>query len=365
MSCPFRVLLKGLTLALLIGLLLPLFPDMGHLSAYNRIFPGRERLPFGENAAKAYNLSLYNLQAMFASHEISRPKAADEYRVVLIGDSSVWGILLKPEETIAGQLNQQELFFCGKNAQFYNLGYPTISLTKDLLLLDYAARYEPDTIIWLTTLEAFSLEKQLTSPLVANNATDINSLIARYDLPLDPHDPALVQSTYWSKTLFGQRRALADLIRLQFYGVMWAATGIDQYYPENYTTPKTNFNADDDAFHNMQHPLDESQLAFDVLSAGIALSPAPILIVNEPMLISQGENSHIRYNFFYPRWAYDDYRTQLSEKALENQWSYVDLWDILPGSEYTNSAIHLTPSGVSHLAELILEALPTNCSKGF
>ncbi|MBC8507252.1 MAG: hypothetical protein H8D34_20500, partial [Chloroflexi bacterium] len=176
MSSPFRILLKGLILTLFVALILPLFPDMGHLSGYNRIFPGRKRLPFGENPARAYNLSLYNLDAMFAAHEISQPKAAVEYRIILIGDSSVWGTLLKPDQTLAGQLNQRELTFCGKTAHFYNLGYPTISLTKDLLLLDYAARYKPDAIIWLTTLEAFPLEKQLTSPLVANNATDIQGL---------------------------------------------------------------------------------------------------------------------------------------------------------------------------------------------
>ena len=31
-----------------------------------------------------------------------RPKADDEFRVLLVGDSGNWGILLKPEETLAG-----------------------------------------------------------------------------------------------------------------------------------------------------------------------------------------------------------------------------------------------------------------------
>ena len=38
-----------------------------------------------------------------------------------------------------------------------------------------------------------------------------------------------------------------------------------------------------------------------------------MLLVNEPMLISNGANSEIRYNFFYPRWAYDEYRSMLAE----------------------------------------------------
>lgn len=363
MHSSFRILLKGLVLALLLGLLLPLASEFGTWSAYNHLFPGRVRLPFGENPAQAYNLSLYNIPAMFASHEISRPKADDEYRIILVGDSSVWGTLLEPQDTLTGQLNQRGMTYCGKDAVFYNLGYPTISLTKDLLLLDYAARYQPDAVIWLTTLEAFPLDKQLTSPLVANNATAVESLIARYNLPLDPHDPALQRPTYLDTTLYGQRRPLADLIRLQLYGVMWAATGIDQVYHQNYAPPKTDFEPGDDAFYDFKPPLDENQLAYEILTIGMQRAPAPVLLINEPMLVSQGENSHIRYNFFYPRWAYDDYREHLAEKAAENDWSYLDLWDILDADEFTNSAIHLTPQGTSLLASRILEAIQEDCGQ--
>ena len=144
---------------------------LGKLSLYNVIFPGRERFPFGETY-KSYSLSLFDLDAMFASHVLTgTKKAGDEYRVLLIGDSSVWGTLLKPEQTLAGQLDSNPLTACGKNVHAYNLGYPTISLTKDLMILDQAKAYQPDMIIWLTTLEAFPKDKQLDSPIVANNAS--------------------------------------------------------------------------------------------------------------------------------------------------------------------------------------------------
>ena len=70
--------------------------------------PGRPRLPWGENPQRAYNLTLNNLDAMFASHEITQPKQKDEFRVVLIGDSSTWGFLLKPEDTLAAQLQRAQ-----------------------------------------------------------------------------------------------------------------------------------------------------------------------------------------------------------------------------------------------------------------
>jgi hypothetical protein len=357
-----RAIFKGLVLYIFIVLLVALpLPNLGGLSAYNRLFPGRPRLPFGENPAEAYNFSLFNLDAMFASHEISAgTKPADEFRVLVIGDSSVWGTLLKPEETLAAQLNAAAPTYCGKPARFYNLGYPTISATKDLMLIDYAARYQPDQILWLTSLEAFPLDKQLDTPLVANNAETVDALIEKYDLPLDRNDASLVRPDFWDRTLIGQRRNLADLIRLQLFGVQWAATGIDQIYPP-YPAPQTDFKDGDDSFHNLRPPLDKSALAYDILAAGMNHSPAPILLVNEPIMISSGVNSNIRYNFFYPRWAYDSYRDQLKVRAEAEGWNYLDVWNLLPQSEFTNSAIHLTPAGETILARTILTAFQPAC----
>ena len=105
---------------------------------------------------------------MFAAHEVARAPARDEFRVLLIGDSAAWGILLRPEETLTGQINAAGLVAAdGRRVHAYNLGYPTMSLTKDLLLLDYALpRYEPDLVVWLFTLESFDAQTQLDSPLV-------------------------------------------------------------------------------------------------------------------------------------------------------------------------------------------------------
>lgn len=355
----FRVLLKAGVLFALFNFAF-VFADvesLGKLSLYNSIFPGRERFPFGETRA-SYNLSLYNLDAMFASHILDgTEKSPEEYSVILIGDSSVWGTLLTPEQTLAGQLNEKSLTACNKNLRVYNLGYPTISLTKDLMLLDRALEYGPDMIVWLTTLESFPLDKQFESPLVANNAGRVQRLITNYQLPLNPKDPALVQPSKWDQTFVGQRRAVADLLRLQMYGALWASTGIDQVYPEEYERAQIDLETSDD-FHGMKTL--QGNLALDVLEAGMSTG-IPTLLVNEPMLISNGQNSGIRYNFFYPRWAYDEYRRLLAERAAQNGWNYLDLWDLVPMDEFTNSAIHLTPFGESLLADEIAGAIQANC----
>jgi hypothetical protein len=349
-----NVLFKGLVLFLLFDLVCVAVDPaaLGKVSLYNHLFTGRLRFPFGEDSSQSYNLSLFNLDAMFASHVLSDgSKPADEYRIIVIGDSSTWGTLLRPEETLTGQLDLAGGSLCGKTMRVYNLGYPTISLTKDLMVLDYALRYQPDLVIWLVSLEAFPVDNQLSSPIIANNSTRVDELIARYNLPLDPNDPGLVRPGFWDNTLIGRRRALADLFRLQMYGPLWTATGIDQSYPVDYQHAQTDFTTDI-TFHNMKPPtLDISQLAFGVLEAGLSIaSGTPVMLINEPMLISDGENSDLRYNFLYPRWAYDQWRGMMLARAEAGDWDYIDLWNIVPADEFSNSAIHLTPAGESLLA---------------
>ncbi|HEX9384749.1 MAG TPA: hypothetical protein VF918_00380 [Anaerolineales bacterium] len=355
----FAVLLKATLLFVLFNFAFVFINKIpfGKLSLYNSIFPGRERFPFGETR-ESYNLSLFDLDAMFASQVLAgTQKTPDEYRVLLIGDSSVWGTLLTPEETLAGQLNANPFNACGQTVYAYNLGYPTISLTKDLMILEQAKHYQPDMVIWLTTLEAFPNDKQLTSPIVANNAERVRELITKYKLLADPNDQSLVNASTWEQTFVSQRRAIADLLRLQIYGALWASTGIDQIYPKNYEHAQIDLEADED-FHELTS-LHEA-LAFDVLEAGMSSAPL-MLLVNEPMLISHGINSDIRYNFFYPRWAYDEYRQMLAERAVKHKWNYLDLWDLVPSDQFTNSAIHLTPAGETLLANKIASAIQTNC----
>jgi len=354
-----RVLFKAAVLFLLLNaifaLLTPL-ETLGQLSLYNVVFPGRERLPYGENPAQSYSLSLDNVPAMFASHELTTSKPDDEFRVLLLGDSSTWGWLLETIDTLAAQLNALEPTTDGKMLRFYNIGYPIMSLTKDLLLLDYAMRYDPDLIVWLVTAESFPRDKQLFPPIVANNPDRVRDLIADFDLNLDPDDPRFEETDFLDETIYGRRRQLADLLRLQLYAPMWASTGIDQHIPDEYTLRSSDFEQDVSwgEFTEPQ-PFTDDDLAFDVLAAGISrVGDVPVLIVNEPMFISDGENSDLRYNFFYPRWAYDQYREMLTERAESNGWQFVDLWDALPPDEFTDTPVHITPDGTETLASLLL-----------
>jgi hypothetical protein len=355
-----NVAVKGFLLFLILNLIFAFWyplAGLGRVSAYNRVFPGRPRLPYGDDPSKAYNLSTYNLPAMFAAHELSAgPKPADEYRVLVIGDSSIWGYLLTNEQTLTAYLNKRQVKLPdGRIIRFYNLGYPVMSVMKDLLILSYANRYEPDMILWPLTLESLPYDKQLYPPLLQNNPEPVRSLIEIYNLMLKADDPSFIQPGLWQRTLIGARRQLADWLRLQLYGIPWAATGIDQDIPSDFK-PRLEDLPKDSGFHNLQPPhLQPSDLALEILSAGIALAgDTPVVLINEPVFISQGANSDIRYNFYYPRWAYDDYRQIMLEMSDTLDWHYLDLWDSIPAFEFTNTAIHMTPNGTKQLAELII-----------
>lgn len=357
-----RVLLKAGVLFGLFNLLFAVLQPMdslGRLSLYNTVLNGRDRLPYGENSAQSYNITVNNLPAMFASHTVTQPKADDEFRVLIIGDSSIWGWLLENDETLSASINQGNLMTDdGRRVVAYNLGYPIMSLTKDLLLLDYAMRYQPDMIVWSMTLRSMLPAQQLFPPIVQNNADAVRNLIRNYDLNLDADDSRFVENDFMDNTIIGQRRNLADLLRLQVYGFSWHATQIDQYW-EGF--PPTTVDFDDDISfldYDTSTNFTDDALAFEVLSAGVELvGDVPLLLVNEPIFISDGENNDLHYNIWYPRWAYDRYHDLLTEQVERNDWQLLDLWDTLPADEFTDSPVHTTANGSHLIAEALIPEL--------
>lgn len=361
-----NVVLKALLLFIIFNLVLVLLPahsQTKQISLYNSLVTGRERFPFGEAAQQAFNFSLYDLEAMFAAHTVSatRPDADDVLRVFVLGDSSVWGTLLTNQETLTGQLNALDLQCGQKSVRFFNLGYPTISVSKDLMLLQRSLQEEPDAILWLTTLEAFPLDKQLASPLAANNLAAIEPLAEEFALPISIPK---TDSSWWERTVFGHRRAMADWIRLQLYAIPYAATGVDQIYPE-YEPAAWDLEADQSYYQFSPPNLPKQQMLYQSLPAAQdMLGQIPLVVVNEPIMISAGENSDIRYNYFYPRWAYDQYRRDLADITGEHSINLIDAWDWVDAHQFTNSAIHMTPAGESVFAERLSgDILQTFCSE--
>jgi hypothetical protein len=350
-----RLIIKIIALLIVInfGWILISKVPIGKISLYNAIFNGRLRLPFGENPSNSYNLSLFDLDAMFASHIISDKTAIknNSIDIILVGDSSIWGFLQRPEDTLSGLLNKR--FSCNNaNIRFINLGYPSISILKDLLLIENIIEYQPDLIIWFTTLEALPIANQLDNPIIENNPIIVNKILEKYEI--DNIDKMPFDNL--ENTLIKQRRNISNLFDLQLYGIHWTATGIDQEYPENFREAERDFEDPMEQYHGISSKEEgfHKFLGLEIIRSGININPdIDFILINEPILISNGINSSVQYNYYYPKWAYDQYRIDMEQFTQENKISYYDFWNLIPQDQFTNSAIHLSLEGEQLLANEI------------
>ena len=82
------------------------------------------------------------------------------------------------------------------------------------------------------TFESFPIDKQLTTALVADNIAEFRAIAQTVSLPSLENEFARTAAPAFSLNRI--RRELFDLIRLQLYGFLWSATGVDQDYPDDY-----------------------------------------------------------------------------------------------------------------------------------
>ncbi|KAF0106841.1 MAG: hypothetical protein FD146_2199 [Anaerolineaceae bacterium] len=300
-----------------------------------------------------------NMDVLFASHILTRPKAADEFRVFIFGDSSVWGTALYPEQTVAGQINQLDLRTCsGQRVVAYNLGYPSNSATKDLLFMQRAQQYQPDLNVWLFSMLAFQRIRQ-DVPFVVDNPLAVQELMTEYGLPHDASKLSVPPDPLWGATIAGQRRDLNLLVRLQASTLLLGALGMDDprivheggiHFQD---TPK----ASNDFFGIFPPANLSGYLAYETLPVASAITGGKIIYVGEPIEISTGVFSDISYNSFFPRWAYDQFRQVVSGMSAEGGWTYLDLWNIIPEQQFSTSIFHLLPEGEAALAARLSETI--------
>lgn len=350
---PLRVLVKALSLFIVINLVYALInPRVAQVSGYNVMFPGRTRLPFGVSG-DPYNVTVDSVDAMFASHTISARKRSNEFRVALVGDSSVWGENLGAYEVMSEQWNTLNTQCGNKVIKAYDLGYPHPSVIKDLVILDKVVEYDPDLIIWFVTLN--SLISQRVNPFLTANHERMNRILDTYDISFK-QGRILVKKEpdFFEKTLIGQRSNLARQIKLQMLGIIWTATGADTNTLAKGDLP--DFNVGDNPRYREMQPSEDitDMLFFSALKAGQGIAnPVPILIVNEPMFIANGANGMVRYNLTYPRWAYDQYRVAIAKEAQNAQWNYLDLWNAISPEYFSDAGLHLSAAGERLLIEQI------------
>ncbi|HPP64160.1 MAG: hypothetical protein LC138_07235 [Anaerolineales bacterium] len=370
---PWAVLLKGGLLFVAVNLLfaLPWSQQLGRWTLYNRLVPGLPRFS-----------GTTDLDALFSTHAVAAEKQADEFRVFLMGDSATWGFLLDYRDTLAYRLDTAGLQTCsGKRLRVYNLASPSPSALKDLILMERAMAYQPDLFVWFVTLKSFTdfnkrgaidqpfpygiteVGEQIAFPLVLNNLDEVSSLIDKYHIqyPL----PRVATNRVWDKTLLGQRSHLADLLDVQLSSLQWGATLLNSgtsLRDPGWDKPISEKPIKADlAFRELKSPVDISQhMRLDIFNAALkAQGYPPIMVVNNPMYVTDKPVKRIRYNEVYPRWAYDQYRKLMLDRSQKNGWAYLDLWDIVPSEHFSNSSFHRDAVGdeivAKNIAPVILQ----------
>jgi hypothetical protein len=360
---PLRVLVKALILFFIANLAYASINPSLTISAYNVVLPGRARLPFGGQPLP-YSVMVDNLDIMMASHTISSEKRPSEFRVLLIGDSSVWQEDVATPDMFSEFWNQQGLQCRGRQMRFYNLGYPHPSIVKDLVVMDAALATNPDLVLWFITTN--TIMPRRVNPFILANSQRTLKILDEYDLSLTGEDELRTNAnSLMDKTIIGRRSLLARWLKLQAMGLVWSATGLDYSSADvSDSPPPANDVSDSLAYMGMQEEIEYSdKLLFNALRAGHDLAETtPVLIVNEPIFIASGENSDIRYNETYPRWAYDQYRLALAEEVFKNDWLYIDLWDAVPPENFSTT-LHLTVEGGRIMTDLLTPViLDTFCN---
>jgi hypothetical protein len=355
---PFRVLIKGFFLCLAAEFILyATNPDPSRLNVYR--FPAltRQRFPISTSAPEDAALDMDNLNMMFASHIVSESKAPNEYRVLVLGDSAVWGIGLTPIQTLPGQMDALDLKGGNKNVHVYNLSFPVSSASKDLMILDKSMSYHPDEIIWLLTWYTLMPKTRTDHPLIGYNPDEYYKLAYRFHfLPNNYRSPSLFTQ------ITDQNRTLFRVLRYQLYSLINIAIGLDQI-PGPHDELPTQLSSDS-TFEHMKPPkLYAWDVSLDQIEDFYQIAGnIPVTLVNEPMkVLTDVPNSDIYYNVYYPRWVYDQYRQYMNNAAMQNHWNYLDLWNIFPPGYFTDTPLHLNPQAETELAKMIAPYVVKRC----
>ncbi len=353
-----RVALKALILFALVNVVyaaLDPLDALGRVSVYNWLVPGTERLTYnyhmlnlkrGNDVIAATN----NIPALIASHSIAKAKPPHEFSVVFLGDSGTRGgaVLngILYTHTVTARLSELNIQLPNqKQIVAYNLAYPQPAIARDFLIIHELLQrgIKPDLIVWMITPNA-ALPERLAHALVQNS-----SVAKQYGF-------TQASPTFWETTFIAQRRALADIFRLQAFGFTWAAIRYDGG-PETprYTLAQKPIELDS---------LTTEKLSSDALTLEIIdtahqmVDGIPLLIINEPIYRVDDPNEPLIFSQVYRRDVYEHYQRVMQQYADDHGWHYVDLWDAIPPEHFTNSPLHYDAEGARILAERLADIIP-------
>ena len=294
-------------------------------------------------------------ESLVAAHSLAyTPKADDEFRVVVLGESGIAGWGLHDNDTFTAQLTARSLKIGGKRIVAYNLAYPSPSAPRDVLILDAALHYQPDLVIWFLTpaaLDDAPAAIGTNSTLFELNRARLQSITTRFGLQnwftthLDP------EPDWHSWFAIQNQDALPVWLNSLLYPFQTPSLGITDRHMGSEPIPAiARYTVGREGFTVIPN---DTWRFLDVGKTLAQEAGARLLVINEPMLIGHGENIDVNYNVEYERAFYDNIRQKLTDYALAHGFWFGDLWDAIPAAAFTDTPLHADASGYAVLVDRV------------
>ena len=319
---------------------------------------GRLRLIYPDESVTD---GLLPAEAMVSAHAIAyTKKTPQEFRIAVIGDSSIMGHGLTDDETFTSQLNARHLIIQGKQVISYNLAYPGPNAALQTAFLNLSLHYQPDLILWLITLFTVSDSTAASNIALLDdvNRNAINQVVVDYHME------------HWQQIHMIEPPFPANLVAIRHSGMI--LTWIKALnYP--YKTPNP-LKSDDRV---SMHPVPQRAQMYlgsegfeqmpnetwDFLGIGQQIADkagVPLLMINEPIYIGGGQYSDINYDEFYQRAGYDQFRVVIADYVKQHHIWYDDIWNLVPPERFTDTDLHMDAAGYKIVVDHVIQVLTTH-----
>jgi hypothetical protein len=327
------------------------------------VFEGGRRLhPVG--SARVMSLAL-----LLRQHEVCwrAPRAPDERRIFLVGNSAVFGFPLPVEETAWGILNPR-LGEADPPAHVFNLGFVFSYQLKEALILHEALAYGPDAIVHGVTLDDFIHRAPIRWPQLATffetnrsalaeladaGASGLGEPLSRYRELQGEADPPSEAFGLLRQAGLLLRAGLEANARWLLRDVLLSPALVPRPEPE-VDPPRDRYDCGERRAwfeEHFQGWRDWNVLAY--LEQVQRETGARVLVVNWPVA---HEPRGACYNARYPASDLAAYNAWLAEETHARGLRYLDLHDLLPARDFVDS-LHPNARGQYRVASRVREEL--------
>jgi hypothetical protein len=311
---------------------------------------------------------MWPLSPLLTAHRIGRPKAPDEYRVAVLGDSGTFGMSMSAADAIPGKMTRAGERIGGRRVVAYNLSYQTPNTLKDLVILRHVLPLRPDAVVWFVSL--YDLASDTPPPyreqvhiILRVNREDVREIAAKYGIDTWETRRLAAERHWWSRSVFVTGARYRDFAILLGRALLDSLSGGDPSDSARARMPWIGSKPLPPLPLFVQTGIDQPPMPnarWKTLLAGEAMARSRgvrLLVVNDPLLIAAGPGSERMYDSFFGRAIYDRYRATMERFCREHGIEYLDLWNLLPPEDFDETPQHYLPAGNARIARAVLGRL--------